>query len=168
NATLGFQANSCSSQSSGESGKRADYISWEEYFMSVAFLSAQRSKDPATQAAAFLPWQRQTPGDPLGSKYLFVCHAEMNAIMNKNSADVRDCTLYVALFPCNECAKIIVQSGITEVVYLSDKYCAHRAERGGQKNLPDGRRAVHAEPASIVIDFDQLPEETEAALALTL
>uniref|UniRef100_A0A8C1VGR5 dCMP deaminase n=1 Tax=Cyprinus carpio TaxID=7962 RepID=A0A8C1VGR5_CYPCA len=51
-----------------------------------------------------------------------VCHAELNAIMNKNSADVKGCTMYVALFPCNECAKLIIQAGIKDVIYLSDKY----------------------------------------------
>lgn len=51
-----------------------------------------------------------------------VCHAEVNAILNKNSTDVQNCTIYVALFPCNECAKVIIQAGITKVVYMSDKH----------------------------------------------
>ncbi|KAF5901871.1 deoxycytidylate deaminase, partial [Clarias magur] len=68
-----------------------------------------------------LPWARSAE-DKLDTKYPYVCHAEMNAIMNKNSADVKGCTMYVALFPCNECAKLVIQSGIKEVVYLSDKY----------------------------------------------
>ncbi|CAM9168129.1 unnamed protein product [Ectocarpus fasciculatus] len=113
--------------------------------MSVAFLSAMRSKDPSTQVGACivnqdkrivgigyngfpmgcsdddLPWARQAD-DELDTKYPYVCHAEMNAILNKNSADVKGCLIYVALFPCNECAKLIIQSGIREVVYLSDKY----------------------------------------------
>ncbi|XP_055334273.1 deoxycytidylate deaminase-like [Paramacrobiotus metropolitanus] len=124
--------------------KRDDYLSWEEYFMAVAVLSSQRSKDPSSQVGAcivneekkivgigyngmptgcsddVLPWNRE--GDFLDTKYPYVCHAEMNAIMNKNSASVKDCTLYVALFPCNECAKLCIQAGIREVVYLSDKY----------------------------------------------
>lgn len=127
------------------SGKRKDYISWEQYFMAVAMLSAQRSKDPNTQVGSCivdrrrrivavgysgfptgcpddeLPWGRE--GAPLQTKYPFVCHAELNAILNRNSADLCGCTLYTTLFPCNECAKAIIQSGITEVVFLSDKYC---------------------------------------------
>ena len=136
------------------SGKRKDYISWEQYFMAVAILSAQRSKDPNTQVGACvvdprrriaavgysgfptgcsddeLPWGRE--GSPLQTKYPFVCHAELNAILNRNSADLCGCTLYTTLFPCNECAKAIIQSGITEVVFLSDKYRdtdSHRAAR---------------------------------------
>lgn len=126
------------------SGKRKDYLSWEQYFMAVAMLSAQRSKDPNTQVGACivdqrrrivavgysgfptgcsddeLPWNREGP--PLETKYPFVCHAELNAILNRNSADLCGCTLYTTLFPCNECAKAIIQSGIAEVVFLSDKY----------------------------------------------
>lgn len=126
------------------SGKRKDYISWEQYFMAVAMLSSQRSKDPNTQVGACivdqrrrivavgyagfptgcsddeLPWDRE--GAPLQTKYPFVCHAELNAILNRNSADLCGCTMYTTLFPCNECAKAIIQSGISEVVYLSDKY----------------------------------------------
>ena len=124
--------------------KRADYLSWDEYFMSIAMLSAMRSKDPSTQVGACIvnsekrilsmgyngmpkhcsddefPWDRD--GSPLSSKYLFVCHAELNAILNCNSGSVRGCTVYSTLFPCNECAKAIIQSGISEVVYMSDKY----------------------------------------------
>ena len=124
--------------------KRTDYLSWDEYFMGVALLSAQRSKDPNTQVGACVvnpknkivgvgyngfptgcsddefPWARE--GDFLQTKYPYICHAELNAVINKISADLYGCRLYVALFPCNECAKVIIQSGITEVVYLSDKY----------------------------------------------
>lgn len=126
------------------SGKRLDYLSWEQYFMGIALLSAQRSKDPNTQVGACivdqrnrvvgigyagfpsgcsdddLPWARE--GAPLETKYPFVCHAELNAILNRNSTDLAGCTIYTTLFPCNECAKAIIQSGITEVVFLSDKY----------------------------------------------
>ncbi|XP_066574259.1 deoxycytidylate deaminase isoform X1 [Amia ocellicauda] len=125
--------------------KREDYLEWPEYFMAVAFLSAQRSKDPSSQVGAcivsqenkivgigyngmpngcsddLLPWSRSA-SDKLDTKYPYVCHAELNAIMNKNSVDVKGCTMYVALFPCNECAKLIIQAGIKEVIYLSDKY----------------------------------------------
>ncbi|MDF1544606.1 MAG: dCMP deaminase family protein [bacterium] len=125
--------------------KRTDYISWEEYFMAIAQLSAKRSKDPSTQVGACivnrnkriigigyngfpigcsddeLPWDRE--GDFLETKYPYVCHAEMNAITNaSNKPELEGASLYVSLFPCNECAKLIVQVGIKEVVYLSDKY----------------------------------------------
>lgn len=124
--------------------KRTDYLSWDEYFMGIALMSAQRSKDPNTQVGACivnnnkhivgvgyngfptgcsdddLPWNRD--GEFLDTKYPFVCHAELNAVLNSNSADLGGASVYVALFPCNECAKIIIQSGINEVVYLSDKY----------------------------------------------
>ncbi len=124
--------------------KREDYLSWDEYFMGIALLSSMRSKDPSTQVGACIvnsekrilsmgyngmprccsddefPWDRG--GDPLNSKYLFVCHAELNAILNCDSGNVRGCTVYTTLFPCNECAKAIIQSGIAEVVYMSDKY----------------------------------------------
>ncbi|ETV86827.1 hypothetical protein, variant 1 [Aphanomyces astaci] len=125
--------------------KRKDYLSWDDYFMSVAFLSSMRSKDPSTQVGAcivnaekkivgigyngfpngcdddVLPWARQAES-PLDTKYPYVCHAEMNAILNKNATSVKGCSIYVALFPCNECAKLIIQSGITKVIYSSDKY----------------------------------------------
>ncbi len=125
--------------------KRTDYLSWDEYFMAVAQLSAMRSKDPSTQVGACivnknkriigigyngfpaglsdddLPWARE--GDYLDTKYPYVCHAEMNAITNaSNKPDLDGAALFVSLFPCNECAKLIVQVGIKEVVYLSDKY----------------------------------------------
>ena len=124
--------------------KRQDYLSWDEYFMGVALLSSMRSKDPSTQVGACIvnedkriismgyngmprccsddeyPWERD--GDPLDSKYLYVCHAEFNAILNSERGNVRGCTVYTTLFPCNECAKAIIQSGIKEVVYMADKY----------------------------------------------
>ena len=122
--------------------KRMDYITWDEYFMSVAMLSSMRSKDPNTQVGACIvdrnnvilttgyngfpkgcsddefPWDRE--GEV--TKYPFVVHAELNAILNASGKDLRDARIYVALFPCNECAKAIIQSGIKEVIYLSDKY----------------------------------------------
>ena len=124
--------------------KREDYISWDEYFMGVALLSAKRSKDPGTQVGACIvsshnkivgagyngfpmgceddefPWAKQ--GSFLETKYAYVCHAELNAILNNIGMDLRGCKIYTALFPCNECTKAIIQSGITEVIYLSDKY----------------------------------------------
>lgn len=124
--------------------KREDYLSWDEYFMGIALLSSMRSKDPSTQVGACIvnsekrilsmgyngmprccsddefPWDKNE--NPLNSKYLYVCHAELNAILNCASGNVRGCTVYTTLFPCNECAKAIIQSGISEVVYMSDKY----------------------------------------------
>lgn len=123
--------------------KRDDYLTWDEYFMGIALFSAKRSKDPSTQVGACivnehkkvvglgyngfpigcgddeLPWDRE--GDFLETKYPYVCHAELNAILN-SIKNLNNCSIYVALFPCNECAKAIIQSGIKEVVYLSDKY----------------------------------------------
>ena len=122
--------------------KRSDYISWDEYFMGIAMLAAKRSKDPSTQVGACIvsqdniiistgyngmpkgcsddefPWGR----DGAETKYPYVVHAELNAILNANGRDLRGSKLYVALFPCNECAKAIIQSGVREVFYLSDKY----------------------------------------------
>jgi dCMP deaminase len=125
--------------------KRDNYISWDEYFMGVAMLSANRSKDPNTQVGACIvdennkimsvgynglpigcddddfPWERSADSD-FDTKYPYVCHAELNAILNHSGASLNGCRIYVALFPCNECAKAIIQSGIKEVIYLSDKY----------------------------------------------
>ncbi len=80
-----------------------------------------------------LPWGK-TSADRLENKYMYVCHAEMNAILNKNSANVEGCSIYVALFPCNECAKMIIQAGIREVVYYSDKHCA-KPETAASKTM---------------------------------
>ena len=124
--------------------KREEYLSWDEYFMGIAVLSAKRSKDPSTQVGACIvnkdkriisvgyngmprccsddefPWDNNE--NPLDSKYLYVCHAELNAILNCDRGNVRDCICYTTLFPCNECAKAIIQSGMSEVVYMEDKY----------------------------------------------
>ncbi len=126
--------------------KRKDYLSWDQFFMGVAKLSAGRSKDPSTQVGACIvdknkrilsigyngtpngfsddifPWARD--GEELETKYPYVCHAELNAILNYRGSrkDLQDATIYVDLFPCNECAKLIIQSGIKHIVYLSDKY----------------------------------------------
>lgn len=131
--------------------KRDDYISWDEYFMGIALLSAYRSKDPNTQVGACIvntqnrimslgyngfpagcddddfPWERE-------EKYLFVCHAELNAILNSGGRSLEGCKIYVALFPCCECAKAIIQCGIREVRYLSDKY-ADTAEVAASKRM---------------------------------
>ncbi len=124
--------------------KREDYLSWDQYFMGIATLSAMRSKDPSTQVGACIvnsdkrivsmgyngmprhcsddeyPWDKCESA--LDSKYLYVCHAELNAILNCAMGTVSGCTVYTTLFPCNECAKAIIQSGISEVVYMCDKY----------------------------------------------
>ena len=130
--------------------KRQGYIKWDEYFMGVALLAAQRSKDPNTQVGACIvsgenscygsnviistgyngfpigcsddeyPWERE--GSINETKYPFVVHAELNAILNAHGKSLLGTKIYVALFPCNECAKAIIQAGIKEVIYLSDKY----------------------------------------------
>ena len=138
--------------------KRKNYLSWDEYFMGIALLSAQRSKDSGTQVGACIvnddnkilsvgyngmptgcndddmPWERE--GEPLETKYYYVCHAELNAILNNDSGSLKDSRIYVTLFPCNECAKAIIQSGIKEVIYLSDKY-AHTDEVVASRRLFD-------------------------------
>lgn len=137
--------------------KRNNYISWDEYFMGVALLSAQRSKDPSTQVGACIvnsknkivgagynglpagcdddefPWDKE--GSFLQTKYPYVCHAELNAILNNIGMDLHGCRIYTALFPCNECSKAIIQAGITEVIYLSDKYAGTDAFIASKKML---------------------------------
>ena len=103
-----------------------------------------------------LPWDR-TAEDPLDTKYPYVCHAEVNAILNKNSADVKGCKLYVALFPCNECAKIIIQSGIAEVIYLCDKYHETAMMRASRKMFTMAGvnlRQFKPKKRVVTIDFD--------------
>ncbi|MCQ2515353.1 MAG: dCMP deaminase family protein [Saccharofermentans sp.] len=125
-------------------GKREDYISWDEYFMGVAKLSALRSKDPSTQVGACIvndekrilsvgyngfpagcsdddfPWDRE--GSTYESKYAYVCHAELNAILNCGTSDLRNTKVFVTLFPCENCTKALIQKGIKEIIYDSDKY----------------------------------------------
>ena len=124
--------------------KRSNYISWDEYFMGIALLSGERSKDPNSQVGACIvrqdkkilyigyngfpigcsddeiPWDRE--GDFANTKYPYVCHSELNAILNYTGSTLKQSRIYVTLFPCNECAKAIIQSGIKEVIYMSDKY----------------------------------------------
>ena len=124
--------------------KNKDYISWDEYFMGVALLAAKRSKDPNTQVGECIvsphniiistgyngfpkgcdddvyPWERE--GGYSETKYPYVVHAELNAILNCEGRQLAGSRIYVSLFPCNECAKAIIQSGISEIVYLCDKY----------------------------------------------
>jgi len=132
------------------------HISWDDYFMGVALLSAKRSKDPRTKVGACIvntdkrivgvgyngmpygcddnefPWG--SDGDDLDTKYLYVVHAELNAILNATE-NLKSCSIYVALFPCNECCKAIIQSGIKKIIYLSDKYYDTDSVIGGKKML---------------------------------
>ena len=158
--------------------KREDYISWDEYFMGIALLSARRSKDPSTQVGACIvdnnnkimsvgyngfphgcdddefPWDRT--GDEFDTKYPYVCHAELNAILNNGGRNLNGCKIYVALFPCNECAKAIIQSGIKEVVYLSDKYANTSSVRASKRMFDAaGVKYTHLKPQKdeIVLDL---------------
>lgn len=160
--------------------KRLDYITWDEYFMGVALLSAKRSKDPSTQVGACIvndknkivgagynglpigcnddqfPWSKQ--GDFLDTKYPFVCHAELNAILNNIGMDLKGCKIYTALFPCNECTKAIIQSGISEVVYLSDKYQSTDSAKASRLMLDMAGvtyRKVEAGIDKLVLSFDE-------------
>ena len=124
--------------------KNTDYLSWDQYFMGIALLSAERSKDPHTRVGACIvdadnkilsvgyngmpcgcsddeyPWENS--GEPLDTKYLYVCHAELNALLNSSCFKVKVARIYTTLFPCNECTKALIQSGIQEVIYREDKY----------------------------------------------
>ena len=126
------------------SDKRADYLSWDEYFMGVARLASMRSKDPNTQVGACIvsgenkilsigyngfpigcsddefPWARE--GEELDRKYVYTVHSELNAILNYRGGSLEGAKMYVTLFPCNECAKAIIQSGIRELIYDENKY----------------------------------------------
>ena len=137
--------------------KREDYITWDQYFMGVALIAAERSKDPSSQVGACIvdsenrivstgyngaprgydddkdmTWERE--GNFLETKYAYVAHSELNAILN-SKIPVAGCKLYVTLFPCNECAKAIIQSGIKEFVYLSDKYAGTDGHIASKKML---------------------------------
>ena len=156
--------------------KRENYITWDEYFMGVAMLAARRSKDPNTQVGACIvspdniiistgynglpngclddeyPWERE--GEE--TKYPYVVHAELNAILNANGRDLRGSRLYVALFPCNECAKAIIQAGVKEVLYLSDKYASTAATRASKRMLDSAGvtyRQLHPSTKEIVLDL---------------
>ena len=160
---------------------RKDYIGWDEYFMAIAKLSAMRSKDPSTQVGACIvsndnrilsigyngapngynderfPWGRD--GDNLNTKYPYVCHSELNAILNYRGSrkDLEGAKIYVDLFPCNECAKAIIQSGIKEIVYLSDKY-----------NGTDGNKASKLLLDTCGVKYRQLEKEHQKILELSL
>ena len=160
--------------------KRTDYISWDEYFMGVAKLAARRSKDPSTQVGACIvspddiiistgyngmpkgcsddefPWDREGAE----TKYPYVVHAELNAILNANGRDLRGSRVYVALFPCNECAKAIIQSGVKEVVYLSDKYANTPGVLASKRMLAAaGVKCTQLKAKTKSITIDLIPEE---------
>ena len=158
--------------------KRKNYISWDEYFMGVALLSAKRSKDPSTQVGACivdnenkiigigyngfpigcsdnkLPWRRKAKNIN-DTKYPYVVHAEANAILN-STKKLNGSKLYVALFPCNECAKLIIQSGIKEIIYLSDKYKHTDSTKASKKMLKLAKvklRQLNIQNKTIKINF---------------
>jgi len=150
--------------------KKQEYLKWDEYFMGIALLSAERSKDPNTSVGACIvspdnkilsvgyngmptgcdddefPWGRE--GEPLNTKYLYVCHAELNALLNYTGTNLRGSRIYTTLFPCNECTKAIIQSGINKIIYLSDKY-ADTSSTIAAKNMlrATGIEFVQYEPA---------------------
>ena len=156
--------------------KREDYISWDEYFMGVALLAARRSKDPNTQVGACIvspekiiistgynglpngcsddeyPWERE--GEE--TKYPYVVHAELNAILNAGGRVLCGAKLYVALFPCNECAKAIIQSGIREIIYLSDKYAQTDMIKASKRMLDSGGvlyRRLQPKLNTLILDY---------------
>lgn len=150
-------------------------ISWDEYFMGLSHLSALRSKDPNTQVGACIvdqenkvvsigyngmprgcsdqefPWERD--GGFLDTKYAFVVHAELNAILN-SIRSVKDCTIYVSLFPCNECAKAIIQSGIKKVVYESDKYDGIDSNIASKKMLKEAGVELQQLPYTVKVTLE--------------
>ena len=172
--------------------KRQDALTWDDFFMSMTFLAAMRSKDPSTQVGACivspdkrivgigyngfprgcsddeLPWARQADSE-LETKYPYVCHAEMNAILNKNSADVKGCAIYVGLFPCNECAKMIIQSGISEVIYLSDKYATTNSMIASRRLLNMAqitlRQHIPVQP-KVELDFTSIASNAPSSSSL--
>ena len=164
--------------------KRTDYISWDEYFMGIAMLAARRSKDPSTQVGACIvspdniiistgyngmpkgcsddlfPWERS--GEQDRTKYPYVVHAELNAILNANGRDLRGSRIFVALFPCNECAKAIIQCGIKEVLYLSDKYKDTMLNLVSKRMLDAaGVKYTQLTPSLDSITLSFIPEENQ-------
>lgn len=162
--------------------KRTDYISWDEYFMGVSLLAAKRSKDPNSQVGACIvseeniiistgynglpkgcsddeyPWARE--GATNDTKYPYVVHAELNAILNAAGRSLAGSRIYVSLFPCNECAKAIIQSGIREIYYLSDKYADTPTTKASKRMLDAaGVRYVQLKPAIKSITLDMVAEE---------
>ena len=160
--------------------KRTDYINWDEYFMGIAMLAARRSKDPNTQVGCCIVSQDniiistgyngmpmgcsddEFPWDRVGAetKYPYVVHAELNAVLNANGRDLRGSKLYEALFPCNECAKAIIQSGVKEVYYLSDKYADTLGTLASKRMLDAaGVKYTQLRTSLKSITLDFIPEE---------
>lgn len=165
--------------------KRRASIGWDDYFMGVALLSAKRSKDPVTRVGACIvdennvivgvgyngmprncsddvfPWEKNSI-EKLNNKKLYVCHAEMNAILNRNSSKLEGCKMYVSLFPCNECAKAIIQSGLKKIYYMSDKR-KNKIDTIASKKMLDAAKVVYESfiprRTKIVIDFDDVNTE---------
>jgi dCMP deaminase len=157
--------------------RRTDYITWDEYFMGVALLSGRRSKDPSTQVGACIvnqqnkivgagynglpmgcsfPWEKK--GSFLETKYPYVCHAELNAILNNIGMDLTGCRIYTGLFPCNECSKAIIQAGIKEVIFLSDKYNGTEVSIASKRMLDTAGiryRKVEVNRDKIELSFDE-------------
>ena len=157
--------------------KRENVIDWDEYFMGLAHLSAKRSKDPNTQVGACIvdkrhrvvsigyngmpfgcdddvyAWERE--GYYLKTKYPYVVHAELNAILNA-SRPLDDCVLYVSLFPCNECAKAIIQSGIKEVVYEDDKYADEKTTIASKRMMRDAGISLRRLDYRVLVDIKKL------------
>ncbi len=140
--------------------KRSDYITWDEYFMGVAKMAAFRSKDPNSQVGCCIvsednkilsmgyngfprgcsddefPWNRDdADSDPFNAKYFYVTHSELNAILNYRGGSLEGSKIYVTLFPCNECAKALIQAGIKTIIYEDDKYCDTPAIRASKRML---------------------------------
>ena len=161
--------------------KRKDYISWDEYFMGIALLAAKRSKDPNTQVGACIvneskkimsigynglpigcsddefPWEREGENS-YETKYPYVCHAELNAILNNRGTSLEGCSIYVALFPCCECAKAIIQSGIKKVLYISDKYGKSDSVRSSKRMFDAAGvkyEQIRIDHKKIEIDFSE-------------
>ena len=157
--------------------KRSDYLSWDEYFMGIALLSSYRSKDPNTQVGACIvsednkilsmgyngfpigcsdddfPWARE--GSMLETKYAFVTHSELNAILNYRGGSLAGSKLYVSLFPCNECAKAIIQAGIKEIVYETDKYAGTPSNIASKRMLDAaGIKYTQYEPTGRRIELE--------------
>ena len=161
------------------SDKRNDYIAWDDYFMGVSLLAAERSKDPSTQVGACIvsddnrilstgyngfpqgcsddefPWNRDASAGE--TKYNFVVHAELNAILNAGGKSLIGSRIFVSLFPCHECAKAIIQAGVKEVVYLSDKYNGTESDNASKRMLnAAGVKLTKIKPtqARIVLNYD--------------
>ncbi len=159
--------------------KREDYITWDEYFMGIAKLSGKRSKDPSTQVGSCIvsednkilsmgyngfpkgcsddefPWSKETEStDPYNAKYLYATHSELNAILNYRGGSLEGSKIYVTLFPCNECAKAIIQSGIKTIIYGEDKYADTPSVRASKRMLnAAGVRYYEYQPSNRIIEI---------------